>query len=145
LNASYADQSAGRYLWRKVYRLPEIPRAGKQRFNLDLTDLMAQHPDGLLRIELRIDRSNSVFECEAERPAEPVTPAPENHEGEDYYAREQLPAWYQQYYQSGGYYNYSERNNPCHDAYYYYGNNHTATRTFMVSNIGLLAKRGSDN
>lgn len=145
LSASYADQSAGRYLWRKVYRLPEIPRAGKQRFNLDLTELMAQHPDGLLRVELRIDRSNSVFECEGERPPEPVSAAPENHEGEDYYSREQLPAWYQQYYQSGGYYNYSERNNPCHDAYYYYGNNHTATRTFMVSDIGLLAKRGSDN
>lgn len=145
LSASYADQSAGRYLWRKVYRLPDIPRASKQRFNLDLTELMAQHPDGLLRVELRIDRSNSVFECAGERPTEPESAAPENHEGEDYYAREQPPAWYQQYYQSGGYYNYSERTNPCHEAYYYYGNNHITARTFMVSNIGLLAKRGTDN
>src|SRR5690606_37792229 len=78
-------------------------------------------------------------------PAEPESSEPKNSEGDDYYAREQLPAWYQQYYQSGGYYNYSERTNPCHEAHYYYGNNYTTARTFMVSNIGLLAKRGTDN
>src|SRR6185436_12914480 len=63
---------------------------------------------------------------------------------------QEMPAWYKTYYQSQGYVNYSERENPCSNAYfsdpYYYGNNKTQTaRTFMVSNIGLMAKRGSDN
>ncbi len=145
LNANVADTTTGRYLWRKIYRLPEVPRESAQRFQLDLTELMAQHPDGLVRIELRVDRSNSIYECESERPAEPIDAMPEDHEGVDYYAREREPAWYQQYYESRGYWNYSERNNPCHDAYYAYGENVSSGRTFMVSNIGILAKRGADN
>lgn len=145
LSSAYPDQATGRYLWRKVYRLPEIPHSGKQRFNLDLTELMAQNPDGLVRIELHIDRSNAIFDCAQERPSEPRTDLPENEEGEGYYERESIPQWYQQYYQNTGFYTYSERNNPCHDAYYYYGENTSSARTFVVSNIGLLAKRGSNN
>ncbi len=145
LSSNVADTATGRYLWRKTYALPEIPRESAQRFQLDLTELMAQHPDGLVRIELQVDRSNSIYECENERPAEPVMPMPEDHDGLDYYAREQEPRWYQQYYESSGYWNYSERNNPCHEAYYAYGDNVSSGRTFMVSNIGILAKRGADN
>lgn len=145
LTAAYPATDTGRYLWRKTYRLPEIPRAGVQRFNLDLSELMAQHPDGLVRLELRIDRSNSVYTCEQTRPTEPVAKMPENTEGENYYERDEEPAWYQQYYQSSGYYNYSERNNPCDDTYYYYGDEVSSARNFIVSNIGLLAKRGDGN
>ena len=145
LATDVADTSTGRYLWRKTYRLPEVPREAMQRFNLDLTDLMAQHPDVLVRLELRVDRSNAIYECESERPAEPTTAMPENYDGLDYYAREQEPDWYRQYYESSGYWNYSERNNPCHDAYYAYGDNVSSGRTFMVSNIGIMAKRGTGN
>lgn len=145
LTAATAATDTGRYLWRKTYRLPEIPRTGVQRFNLDLTELMAQHPDGLIRLELRIDRSNSVYTCEQPRPSEPVGKMPEDSDGEGYYEREQEPAWYQQYYQSSGYYNYSERNNPCDDTYYYYGDEIASARNFIVSNIGLMAKRGDGN
>ncbi|WP_197085535.1 alpha-2-macroglobulin [Cellvibrio sp. pealriver] len=145
LTAAYAATDTGRYLWRKTYNLPEIPRSGVQRFNLDLTELMAQHPEGLIRLELRIDRSNSIYTCDQARPTEPTSKMPENADGENYYDREEEPAWYQQYYQSSGYYNYSERNNPCDDTYYYYGDNIASARNFIVSDIGLMAKRGSDN
>ena len=145
ITSATAATETGRYLWRKTYSLPEVPRAGVQRFNLDLTELMAQHPDGLVRLELRIDRSNSVYTCEQPRPSEPVSKMPVNADGENYYEREEEPAWYQQYYQSQGYYNYSERNNPCDDTYYYYGDDISSARSFIVSNIGLLAKRGGDN
>jgi uncharacterized protein YfaS (alpha-2-macroglobulin family) len=145
LNSAYALEQTGRYLWRKTYNLPEIPSAGVKRFNLDLSELMAQHPDGILRLELRIDRSNSIYSCDQKRPAEPVSKMPENAEGESYYDREQEPAWYRQYYQSSGYYNYSQRNNPCDDTYYYYGDEIHSARNFIVSNIGLMTKRGSSN
>lgn len=145
LTDAYANTDTGRYLWRKTYRLPEIPADGAQRFNLDLTELMAQHPDGLMRLELRIDRSNSVYTCDTPRPADPISPMPANSEGEGYYAREKQPAWYRQYYESRGYYEYSERNNPCNDAYYQYGDDTESARNFIVSNIGLLAKRGDNH
>lgn len=145
LTAAYAATDTGRYLWRKTFSLPEIPRAGLQRFNLDLTELMAQHPDGLVRLELRIDRSNSIYTCDQPRPASPVATMPEDSDGEEYYEREQEPAWYRQYYQSQGYYNYSERNNPCDDTYYYYGDDVSSARNFIVSNIGLMAKRADND
>nr|WP_324257022.1 MG2 domain-containing protein [Cellvibrio fontiphilus] len=145
LTAAAAATDTGRYLWRKTYSLPDVPRSGTQRFHLDLSELMAQHPDGLIRLELRIDRSNSIYTCAQTRPTEPVAKMPEDADGESYYERAEEPAWYQQYYQSQGYYNYSERNNPCDDTYYYYGDNIASARNFLVSNIGLLAKRGSAN
>ncbi len=143
LTSASADAQTGRYLWRKVYRLPEIPKDKKQRFNLDLTQLMAQHPEGIVRLELRIDRSNTIYQCDQARPTEPVTAMPGNSEGQSYYDNdESVPAWYNEYYGSNGYYNYSERNNPCSDVYYSYGSNVRAARNFFVSNIGLMAKRG---
>lgn len=164
LNPRNAPTQEGRYLWRKVYRLPEIAHDDSKDFNLDLTELMAQHPDGLIRVELQIDRSNTTYPCEAERPKTPTRKMPrnrehqsdngysygeeENYEETDEEQDEDTPAWYRQYYQSQGYLNYSEANNPCNDAYYsnYYSTSSTKTsRTFMVSNIGLMAKRGSDS
>jgi len=169
LNPSYAPTQEGRYLWRKVYRLPEVANDTSKSFNLDLSELMAQHPDGLVRIELQIDRSNSIYPCGGERPKSPIRKMPQNREhqqdnrysydeNDEYVAEEdsdddaqELPAWYKQYYQSQGYVNYSERENPCSNSYfsqsYYYGNSNgtESARTFMVSNIGLMAKRGSDN
>lgn len=145
LHSGYTDQSVGRYLWRKVYQLPELPTQGKERYNLDLTELMEEHPEGLLRLELRIDRSNSLYTCTEPRPAEPQRPLDENFEGGGYVDSEANPEWYEAYYRNSGFYIYSERHDPCKDAYYYYGDNHTSERTFMVSDIGLLAKRGQDN
>src|SRR5690606_12504778 len=98
-----------------------------------------------IRLELRVDRSNSVYECDTPRPENPTEKMPENNDDEGYYSGTQEPAWYRQYYESSGHLKYSERNNPCSDAYYYYGDTTNSARTFMVSNIGLMAKRGSDN
>src|SRR5690606_41549096 len=72
LDSNTADTMTGRYLWRKTYHLPEVPRDRKARFHLDLTELMAQHPAGLIRLELRVDRSNSIFQCAAARPQDPT-------------------------------------------------------------------------
>jgi len=146
-DASYsAPTQTGRYLWRKTFKLPEVPREGLKRFNLDLTELMRQHHTGLIRLELQIDRSNSVYNCEAARPSEPVMPMPKDAEGGGYYDdQEDSPAWYRQYYESSGYYDWNEVYNPCNDSYFSYGSNATsAKRNFLASNIGLIAKLGGD-
>lgn len=146
-DASYsAPTQTGRYLWRKTFKLSEVPREGLKRFNLDLTELMQQHPSGLIRLELQIDRSNSVYNCEAARPTEPVMPMPKDAEGGSWYDNEgNSPEWYRQYYENSGYYDWNEVYNPCHDYYFSSGNNDThAKRNFLASNIGLIAKLGGD-
>lgn len=141
-----APTQTGRYLWRKTIQLPEVPRDGLKSFNLDLTELMQQHPTGLIRLELQIDRSNSVYNCEGERPTEPVLPMPKNAEGSSYYEeQEEQEDWYRQYYESGGYYDWNQSHNPCDDSYFSYNNNATSDkRNFLASNIGLIAKLGGD-
>lgn len=141
-----APTQTGRYLWRKTIKLPEVPREGMRSFNLDLTELMQQHPTGLLRLELQIDRSNSVYNCSEPRPDEPVLPMPKNAEGASYYEEmEEQEEWYRQYYESRGYYDYNEIYNPCHDSYFSYGNNSTSDkRNYLASDIGIIAKLGGD-
>src|SRR3546814_275950 len=48
---------------------------------------------------------------------------------------------YERYYPFG--YNWEERENPCHDAYY--NKRRWATRNVIASNIGLIAKREAGN
>ncbi|WP_111643179.1 alpha-2-macroglobulin family protein [Marinimicrobium alkaliphilum] len=138
------DDRTGRYLWRKTYTLPEPATDGWERFNLDLTELMAAHPEGLVQLVLRVDRSNSLYPCDGPRPDRPEDPAPESHEGDWSHQGAAHPSWYRAYYESRGYWVYSERNNPCHESYYRYSNQVSARRSFQVSNLGLLAKLGGD-
>ncbi len=139
------DAATGRYLWRKTYRLPEPASDGWQRYNLDLTELMEQHPEGMIQLALSVDRSNSLYPCDVPRPDQPEEPAPQSHEGDWSYQNESRPAWYQQYYESRGYWVYSERNNPCHESYYRYSDQVQAQRAFQVSSMGLMAKLGGDD
>ncbi|MGD8175806.1 alpha-2-macroglobulin family protein [Marinimicrobium sp. ARAG 43.8] len=145
LNDATMDNATGRYLWRKTYRLPEPATGGWQQYHLDLTELMAQHPDGLVQLKLSVDRSNSLYSCGETRPDEPMDVPPESSDGDWSYNQSPKPSWYQQYYESRGYWDYSERNNPCHESYYRYSNNTEASRAFQVSSIGLLAKQGGDD
>ncbi len=145
LAASYPDSSTGRYLWQKKYQLPAIAADKWKQYSLDLTELMSQHPEGLLRLEISIDRSNSVYPCEQSRPDTPEKPAPVSHDGDWSYQNEDLPRWYQRYYQSQGYLEYSERHNPCHASYFEYSQQAKTARNLMVSNLGLMAKRGDDD
>ena len=139
------DGATGRYLWRKTYRLPEPASDGWQRYNLDLTELMAEHPEGMIQLSLSVDRSNSLYPCDVPRPEQAEDPEPESHEGDWSYQNDSKPAWYRQYYESRGYWVYSERNNPCHKSYYRYSDQVQAQRAFQVSSMGLMAKLGGDD
>ncbi len=145
LATSYPDSSTGRYLWRKNYRLPAVAPNKWKQYSLDLTELMAQHPEGLLRLEISIDRSNSVYLCDEARPGAPEKPAPVSHEGDWSYQNDEQPNWYRRYYQSQGYLEYSERHNPCHASYFEYSRQTKTARNLMVSNLGIIAKRGDDD
>jgi len=138
----------GRYLWRKTIPLTS-PEADKwNRYNLDVGELLRSHPGSLFRLTLSINRSNSTYACDdASRRVPSVKEDPyvnhndlttNEHSGwdyaEDYYGNENddNSQW-------------SERNDPCKDAYYHIGSNVSQSRNFIASNIGLIAKRGSDN
>lgn len=110
------------------------------RYTLDLSKIISAEPGALYQVKLSFKKSYSTFICESEeRDADELTvdsweePEYENDYG-DYYD-------YYDYYDYE-YYDWEQRDNPCHTSYY--TNNRIVTRNILASDIGLLAKQGSD-
>ena len=141
----YSIRRVGRYLWRKTVQLKSPVQDNWNRFNLDVKDLVSQHPGSLFRFELSINRANSIYACsQDDNQVEVVKESPFIN----YEARGQVESsgWdgIQSYYvASGG--KWKDRSNPCKDRYYSSNSNTTDQRNFMASNIGLVAKFGEDN
>jgi len=143
----YAHRDVGRYLWQKTLRLPEVPHSRWQRFDLDISELVASKKGSLLRLELQILPQFSVYPCDAAPAASDDNKdevAQKNFDGFD--KSSPVPERLQRYYESEGYYDWSESKNPCSSSYYApYREHARVAQMFFASNIGLLAKQGGDN
>lgn len=139
----------GRYLWRKTIPLPEAPRGKWNRYAIDASELLRNHPGGLFRLTLSINRGNSTYACPVEETLVPVPPVPPltNHEDlqlAEHSSWDNAEEWWGEGQQNPQH-NWHERNNPCKDAYYSMHEGVSDARNFLASNIGLLAKRGNDD
>lgn len=144
LRSTSANSDHGRYLWKKKISLPDIPRDTWQRYHIELDELMQNHPDDLINIRLSLDPENSLYNCDSQ-PLLGDNDSLKNYPGPDNEDYEYQPNWYHQYYHpNNGYLSWRERNNPCHSSFYQYNDQAETRRNFMVSSIGLLAKRGSN-
>lgn len=138
LENQHPDTRSGRYLWQKTLELPPSEERGWQRYRLDLTELMAKHPNGLVLLTLKVDPRSIHYQCGDGGPRRENT-LPDNYEGpgqDDEVSR---------YYHDAGYLRWDERDNPCSDSYYAYNNQAESSRSFIASNLGLLAKQGEDD
>ncbi|MCJ8209764.1 MG2 domain-containing protein [Mucilaginibacter sp. RS28] len=121
----------------------------KTRFMLDLDKLIRTEPGAIYRVIIGFRKEYSLYNCTTGGPVKSA-----NNEEEDYYDGENTSSggsvsdedddfWsrYDSYYPDG--YNWSERDNPCTDSYF--TKDKWATRNIIASNIGLVAKRGTDN
>lgn len=157
VNTLEGDQElrrVGRVVWKKVIDLDSTPDKKDKwvRSGLDVTPLVENNPGGLYRIEVSFRRPHIVYSCKdpkGGRQEEELEMSLENLDEED-----QSSYWdlWEDYYEGfddyEDYYDYYEnRWNPCHPAYYrrYYDHNITVARNVLVSDIGLIAKRGSDD
>jgi uncharacterized protein YfaS (alpha-2-macroglobulin family) len=110
-------------------------------FAIDLADLMKPEPGAVYRVYLSFRQEHSLYVCEEADP----------RDLEDQYY------WYHdEYRRSGGsiynyddyYFNYPPgyswryRDNPCHISYY--NNQNFAVRNVMVSDLGVIVKKASD-
>lgn len=132
----------GRYLWRKTIHLPSIDPDRWQRYNLDATELLQKAPRGIFRLELSINRRNSNYSCSKEENEVPVAGEEPFRNNEDLYVKE-ASLWdgYENDPEGGGQKpQWHDREDPCKDAYYRYAPGVKDARSFMASNIGLLAK-----
>jgi uncharacterized protein YfaS (alpha-2-macroglobulin family) len=137
--------TVGRYLWRKSVPLSDVTRDKWNRYLLDATELLQGEPGSLYRLTLSINRSNSIYECSEEENAVPVV-------GEEPLANQESPnlversSWdyAENDYNSDQSNNWNDRRNPCKDPYYRHAEGISDSRNFVASNIGLIAKQGTD-
>jgi uncharacterized protein YfaS (alpha-2-macroglobulin family) len=141
----------GQVIWRQRVPIEVGPEDQNRwvRLGLDVSKLVAEHPTGLYHLRVRFDRPDVVYDCSsappAPRPVAAVGPEPwdgpvrdksfwdfwgDDAEGED--------SWYERYQQ---------RHDPCSMSYYAEYDDHDVevTKNVLVSNVGVIAKRGEDD
>ncbi|MFC3197974.1 alpha-2-macroglobulin [Parapedobacter deserti] len=117
----------------------------KNRFSLDIDQLLKTEPGAIYRIMIGFRHSYSVYPC-GDADADAIADAENKQRNSSYYSEaidgdDDFWARYNSYYPYD--YDWNERDNPCHSAYY--TTDRWASRDMLASNIGLIAKRGNDN
>lgn len=148
LDGDYQLKRAGRLVLKKTIPLNSdrtIDLNKWNTFSLNLNDLINVDRGAIYRVELQFTRKNAIYPCadtqESDQDDFASDPDKITEEEIAYYDSPDAESsyWDNDYY----YYNdYVERDNPCSDAYY--NSNRYASRNILASNLGLIAKKGSD-
>jgi uncharacterized protein YfaS (alpha-2-macroglobulin family) len=135
---------AGRLIHKSIIRLDNdrsLDLTQWNTFSLNLADLIKPEPGAIYRVELKIRKKDSIYPCGEEEANEAV--AEEEGITEADMAYWDQPSEYYSSYWDGyeGYYDWREQDNPCADMYY---RNKLVSRNILASDIGMIAKQGSD-
>ncbi len=126
LSGNYELHRVGNVVWQDTINLELTQDKANQwiRYGLDLNPLVKKFPQGMYRLRIYFLREHIEYDCRNE-----VTEETDNRRHR---------RWSEFY---------RNRENPCHPAYYqnYYDHNIEISRNILISDIGLLAKRGPDN
>jgi uncharacterized protein YfaS (alpha-2-macroglobulin family) len=142
LDGSQEMGRVGRVLWRKTLPLASPVPGRWTRYELDVTELMKQHPGGMFQLKLSLAPGDALWDCAGDSAArEPADdPAMRNQEDGDTYDPTNWD-YFEEYF-DGQAVDWNQREDPCSASYYRYGQNIRAARNLLASNIGLIAKRG---
>jgi len=133
----------GRMLIKKTVLLNvggEIDYGKWNTFHIDLSKLVNTEPGAIYQVKISFRKSYSAYGCEGQSLNDPIKETVEYYDASD----DRHQAYYYDdydYYDEGEGYNWQERENPCHSTYYY---NKEVKRNILASNLGILAKRGTD-
>lgn len=133
----------GRYLWKKTVPLTATPGNRWGRYALDVSDLLGKHPGEIYQLTLSFDRRHIATRCGDDDDVPPPVVSDEVQNGDEDESTQAsgwdfAEDWYGEDMQ------WSDRENPCKQAFYRFSGKTRVSRNFLASNIGLLAKRGSD-
>lgn len=145
LSGSYELRRVGKPVLSQVMRLDNsgVADLGKwNRFTLDLSRLIQAEPGAIYQVKLDMRMRYIAYPCGDLAVSDDLEPL------ESWTAPESSESSYWDNYESDEYgydedYNWNERDNPCDKTYY--RQNRAAVRNIIASDLGLLAKRGSDD
>lgn len=144
MDNNYQMKRVGRPVVQKTIRLTSeqsLDYGQWNTFSLDLAELIKDDPGAIYRVELSFRKEYSLYSCNGEEiPADDlqIGDFDQVDENDDYWNG---PGGYLSYYPAN--FRWSERENPCHDSYYYY--DRFPSRNILASDLGIIAKEGSYN
>ncbi|MCX6303925.1 MAG: MG2 domain-containing protein [Bacteroidetes bacterium] len=147
LNDNSQLARVGRVVLKKTIPLNGVADYGKwNRYSIDLSTLMHTEPGAVYSVSLRFKKGYSTYPCaDSDSLAAPQNdmvvdqdPETENDQNWDYYS-----SYEENDYRDGGWqkYRWEERDNPCKPSYYF---NKSISRNVLASDLGIIAKTGSD-
>ena len=120
----------------------------KERFSLDIDKFLKTEPGAIYRVTIGFRPDYSLYTCHYADTSSKKDDEEENYGDEEYDNTQNAEDdndefWrrYDNFYPFG--YNWQQKDNPCKKSYY--NKDRWATRNIIASNIGLTAKRGSNN
>ena len=105
-------------------------------YRLDINRYITPEQGAIYRVEIRIKKAYSLYECDEPYSAE--TDETTESSDDDWDA----PGWYSLYYWPRGY-NWQQRDNPCHVSYY--TSDRFVSRNIFASDLGIIAKEGKNH
>ena len=109
-------------------------------YSIDLSQMIDIDPGAIYRVELSFTKDQVLYACTgstSESTVDEEFSEMQDDEKEELY-------WDNKLYSYKNYnYNWRERNNPCHDAYY--NTDREVAQNILASNIGVIAKKGTNN
>ncbi|HEX2922327.1 MAG TPA: MG2 domain-containing protein [Bacteroidales bacterium] len=148
LNGGYSMKRFGRPVYSGRVDLPANNNPGSWTLQtIDLADYIKVEPGVLYKVNIGMRKSYSLYQCneqEEEGNYEEILRKAEEENSKhwddpDYYYEDAAELAY--YEQSD--FNWSDRDNPCKNAYY--SPDKRIKRNLMASNLGIIAKMGEDN
>ncbi|WP_339659518.1 MG2 domain-containing protein [uncultured Polaribacter sp.] len=153
-NYAYAIKRVGRRVAKQTITLIDSKENNTQRwkaYSVDLSKMMVTEPGAIYRIELSFNKSQAFYEC-SENAISSENNDIENEDETHYFNMDEIESeeereelyWDNQLYSYKEYnYNWEQRNNPCHDAYY--NEDRIIAQNLLATNLGVIAKKGTDN
>jgi len=114
------------------------------RFFIDLSELIKTEPGAIYKITIGFKKQYSLYRCDGDDNTDADMEELEDFSADnateftDYYYDDY---YYGDYYYDGGY-NWNEKDDPCKSSYY--TKNRYISKNFLASDLGLIAKKGSD-
>ncbi|MBD0831125.1 alpha-2-macroglobulin family protein [Aestuariibaculum sediminum] len=138
-----------------LYEEGEINDGKWKAYSIDLSKYFKADPGAIYRVELSYTKEYSLFNCDDYTETNPDETYDEDYYEEDFtegdldYSEESENIREEAYWDNLTYryknytYNWRERDNPCHDAYFH--ENRMVAQNLLASNLGVIAKRSSTN
>ncbi len=143
----YEIKRAGRLILKKTIHLDENPTLDLSRWNtfsLDLSTLMQPDPGSIYRVTISFRKQHAVYPCmdadTVDAQLETVTDDKLDLKNEQRYW--DSPDSYYSYWDDYQDYDWYQRDNPCHNSYYF---DRAVGINLLASDLGIIAKRGNDN